>query len=265
MAISHPWDNIAGTDVDPDSPITTGLMTALVSRDDHHYDWIGKDFTPADNHNHDGVNSALIAQASAINLCVDPFPMTSGSDNEAEWLEWAAKGGGTTVQSKKGLLMQASGAFGRITLTGNDGYGDQALGSGADLVVALLVMPEGALSTGELRFGLSDGDNSNFMSGGRAIADWTDLPGPTRLWSFFPKSVGSFSTSFDLLVRVTSAFDAPLSVTAFTVNLGQTLSPMTFPVNGTLASHRYNQCGKGEVPWMDQQIMMDDAVFIAPS
>lgn len=51
---------IADGDIDPDSPITTGLMTKLRDNDIHLEEWLGKDYTAATNHTHDGVDSALL-------------------------------------------------------------------------------------------------------------------------------------------------------------------------------------------------------------
>lgn len=52
---------IADGDIDPDSPITTGLMTKLRDNDIHLEEWLGKDYTAATNHTHDGVDSALLS------------------------------------------------------------------------------------------------------------------------------------------------------------------------------------------------------------
>lgn len=51
---------ILDTSVDPDSPLDTTLMTALRDNDQHLEEWLGKDYTAATNHNHDGTNSAAI-------------------------------------------------------------------------------------------------------------------------------------------------------------------------------------------------------------
>lgn len=51
---------IADGDIDPDSPLTTGLMTKLRDNDLHLEEWLGKDFVASTNHVHDGVDSSLI-------------------------------------------------------------------------------------------------------------------------------------------------------------------------------------------------------------
>lgn len=59
---------IPDSDIDPESPITETLMTAL--RDDlqHLREWIGHGFTPAQAHSHDGIDSRLLAGNVAGNL-----------------------------------------------------------------------------------------------------------------------------------------------------------------------------------------------------
>ena len=54
------WTAIADTSVDADSPLDETLLTALRNNAEHLEEWLGKDYTAATNHNHDGVNSAAI-------------------------------------------------------------------------------------------------------------------------------------------------------------------------------------------------------------
>jgi hypothetical protein len=48
------------SDVDPDSPLTTTLMTQLRDNDVNAHEWIGGSYTPAIDHDHDGLNSKLL-------------------------------------------------------------------------------------------------------------------------------------------------------------------------------------------------------------
>ncbi|MEW6332088.1 MAG: hypothetical protein AB1560_11580 [Pseudomonadota bacterium] len=57
---SKNWTNIPDSDIDPDSPITVTLMTAIRDGMVHVYEWIGYGYTAAQAHDHDGVNSALL-------------------------------------------------------------------------------------------------------------------------------------------------------------------------------------------------------------
>jgi len=66
-APSKNWSNIADAQIDADSPLDTTLLTAI--RDDlvHIKEWLGKDYTAAQNHNHDGVNSSIASSFTSLN------------------------------------------------------------------------------------------------------------------------------------------------------------------------------------------------------
>lgn len=51
---------VADSDIDAGSPWSQDRATEFRDNDIHNYDWIGGSYTPALDHNHDGVNSALI-------------------------------------------------------------------------------------------------------------------------------------------------------------------------------------------------------------
>lgn len=69
MAVpSKNFTTIPDGDIDPESPITTSLMTALRDNDIHSYEWIGYGYTPAQAHDHDGVNSKLLPSVIMGNL-----------------------------------------------------------------------------------------------------------------------------------------------------------------------------------------------------
>lgn len=62
MAFTYAYATIADGAIDPDSPIDTALMTAIRNDIVYVYEYVGgKSYTPAEPHDHDGVNSALIA------------------------------------------------------------------------------------------------------------------------------------------------------------------------------------------------------------
>lgn len=64
-APSKNWSNITDQQVDADSPIDATLMAQI--RDDlvNLKEWLGNSYTAAQNHNHDGVNSASVVLADA--------------------------------------------------------------------------------------------------------------------------------------------------------------------------------------------------------
>jgi hypothetical protein len=61
-AITKTWTDIADAAVDPDSPLTTSLITALRDNAIWVREWLGYSFTGAavQDHNHDGTNSARV-------------------------------------------------------------------------------------------------------------------------------------------------------------------------------------------------------------
>lgn len=61
-AITKSFTTIADAAIDPDSPLTTSLMTALRDNAIHVREWLGASYVAGavQDHNHDGLNSALI-------------------------------------------------------------------------------------------------------------------------------------------------------------------------------------------------------------
>jgi len=66
VAPSKVFTVIPDGDIDPDSPLTTGLMTSLRDNDIHNEEWIGDGFTAAKDHDHDGVNSKTVVGTLAL-------------------------------------------------------------------------------------------------------------------------------------------------------------------------------------------------------
>jgi len=66
MAISHAWTEITTGQTDADSPLNQILMDAIRGNTYHNFDWIGKDYTPADNHDHDNVNSKSVVLGDGV-------------------------------------------------------------------------------------------------------------------------------------------------------------------------------------------------------
>lgn len=105
-AITKSWTDIADTAVDPDSPITTGLMTALRDNAINVREWLGAGFVAGavQDHNHDGVNSARVP--------IGPNLLRNGSfeDGEAGWTFVDFTGGShavSTAQRKDGAQSMA--------------------------------------------------------------------------------------------------------------------------------------------------------------
>lgn len=72
MALTYAWNNITAGMVDSDSPINQVLMDDIRENLIHNYEYIGGvTYTPAEDHDHDGVNSALTKLTSEVS----PYPM----------------------------------------------------------------------------------------------------------------------------------------------------------------------------------------------
>ena len=102
--LSEVWTTINPVQVAADQPINTTLMAAIRSDLIHNYEWIGKDYTPAVNHNHDGLNSALV---DTVNLNV-----LSGDEHlHAEANNEVFQANTTYVKKKEIKLGQVSGTL----------------------------------------------------------------------------------------------------------------------------------------------------------
>ena len=68
VAPSKVFTVLPNSDVDPDSPVSTNLMTSLRDNDIHLEEWLGDGFTAAQDHDHDGINSAKVDANDLLNL-----------------------------------------------------------------------------------------------------------------------------------------------------------------------------------------------------
>ena len=61
MALTYAWNTITAAQTDADSPLNQVLMDDIRENLIHNWEYIGgRDYVAADNHDHDGVNSALL-------------------------------------------------------------------------------------------------------------------------------------------------------------------------------------------------------------
>lgn len=68
-APSKNWTNIYDSQVDADSPIDTTLMTSIRDNLVHLREWLGGNYTPAVDHDHDGSNSkSVVLPDSSVTL-----------------------------------------------------------------------------------------------------------------------------------------------------------------------------------------------------
>lgn len=83
MAIpSEDFTVIPDGDVDPDSPVSTNLMTELRDNDIHLEEWLGDGFVAAIDHDHDGANSKKIDASNILNSAPKAFKDTNQSSQD---------------------------------------------------------------------------------------------------------------------------------------------------------------------------------------
>lgn len=64
-APSKNWSNISDSQIDADSPIDATLMAQIRDNLVNLKEWLGNSYAPAQNHDHDGINSANVLLADA--------------------------------------------------------------------------------------------------------------------------------------------------------------------------------------------------------
>lgn len=64
MALTYSWNTINASQCDADSPLDEVLMEAIRQNQIHLEEWLGQNYTAASDHDHSGVNSALVANLS---------------------------------------------------------------------------------------------------------------------------------------------------------------------------------------------------------
>ncbi len=115
-AITKSWTSVADAAIDPDSPITTSLMTALRDNDIYLREWLGASFYAGavQDHNHDGSNSARVDVGP--NLVRNP----SFEDGSAGWTLTNYTGGSNAISTSQRRHGAKSLAF-TSTSTANGG------------------------------------------------------------------------------------------------------------------------------------------------
>ena len=70
---------IADTKIDADSPTTEELMTWIRDNAEHLEEWLGKNYTAAVDHDHDGVNSKLVSVGASMKFLTPEVSKASGT------------------------------------------------------------------------------------------------------------------------------------------------------------------------------------------
>lgn len=140
-APTRAFTNIADGAIDPDSPIDTALMTAFRNNDEHLEEWIGKDYTAAQNHDHDGVNSkpvvgigdgAVSTSAKIVDGVVTASKIAASAISQSKLKTTTAAGSLFVSSSGAATYGLTGGTYSWWTAASNSifgfGVGDQAAG-----------------------------------------------------------------------------------------------------------------------------------------
>jgi hypothetical protein len=173
-AISKAWVTIADAAVDPDSPIDATLMTGLRDNDIHLREWLGFSFTAGavQDHNHDGVNSALVP--------VGANAVRNGSfeDGEGGWTFTNFSGGSHAISTSQHRHGAKSATFTSTVLA--NGGGDAVtnefmLVSEADLL-ALKFWLWASVANVSSKLEVSWYDNAKALISTTVVQSYTDTP-----------------------------------------------------------------------------------------
>ncbi len=83
---TYQWNGITASQTDAESPIDTALMEGIRQNLEHLREWLGESFTPAKDHDHDGINSKSVLLADSVvtvaklNLARGSFSASVGGD-----------------------------------------------------------------------------------------------------------------------------------------------------------------------------------------
>jgi hypothetical protein len=146
---SKSFTNIPDTAVDAESPLDTTLMTQIRDSLIHLEEWIGKNYTAAVDHDHDGVNSKLVSAIGddvITGLSIDRSTFSMFNDCiDISQHGWTSSGTPTLQSEVNGVIrMAASEAF--VT---NDTFFDLNSGN-----ITMEFKVKG--SSGEPKCGISD-------------------------------------------------------------------------------------------------------------
>lgn len=237
------WTTIDPADLVSGQPITADLLAALNGNITDVHDDIGTLSTPP--------------SYATPNLLVDFLPRTDGD-------HWVRFGAGITRPNKGDDGLSWSGASGQGIYMPVNARGSSTKNQFGknNWCASIMVRANGSLTTGELRFGLSDGSTSTYLTGGRASIAAADL---TTGWQRFFTIItdvpsGTPSTMLWFTIRVQNAFDGAMYLSCFNLCAGATElhPPMPCPVD--FGAHEYYGRYANNIPWLDRVITMDNAV-----
>ena len=175
---------------------------------------------PAAQHDHDGINSALL-QTPGGNL------VEQSSLNSSSATLWTRSGATLGSAAVGGMIFSSLGHYGYISLGGpSDGsyfHAEDAAGAGMEFNASIFMKASGALTTGALQFGLTDASTSTFATGASASVGYSRLSTSYARFYFRGTTASTFASGVWFLLRVTEAFSASVRVDCVQVTLGPLL------------------------------------------
>lgn len=263
-APTYAWATIADAEIDPDSSLTGDDLVALSHNLVHLREWIGYSyFAGAErDHDHDGVNSAIIAGGVGPNIIQNAMP-ESGSeegwtlsgvgDDDSLGHDWDGNGSAETAYQIMGSRAANKGMFGTTGTTST---------AGNDWVLSFFVRSAGATSGGTLRFGFADGSTSSYITGCRGDVTGTLI---TTSWQrFYMKLLAKGSnptTDLRLLMSVNGTIGSQFWTSGYMVHFGTFLMPFAFGPLEPSGNDDYTGLSE-DCPVWDRAISMTNAVAI---
>lgn len=256
-----PWTEIPPEDTDAESPMTAALISAIAQNNDHVYSWIGGSYTPAEDHDHRGVNSKHVFWPG--------YNWINGPTFYGQ--AWTEKG--LTLRSFGGYAGSNEGSLiSRGILRYEQNY--QLIGEGSHFVCSLMAKTDASLTAGKMLFGVTS-DDTSFLPG---CMFSVDFPRITTSWQRFWGSCWVEVEEADVPIRFSVVFDdgfsSAVEVSAFNMTPGKVLQFFQLDHMGTgsddtpdarESDHQFWVSAPYNVPIFDEAITMTNAVRLYPT
>ena len=260
-APTYSWTYLTDASLDPISTVAATTWRDM-NRDAIHCREIVLDtaaHTPTIAHDHDGLNSALIAPPSGnlIYVCKwnDEMDESPADDNVSF---------GNDARETAGAQLISAGDYVAVYVGRSGKYG--LFGAATKVVVSLFVRCIAPVSSGTLRFGLSDGSTTTYKTGCRAeIAASQITASWTRFWTVCTTTT-AFTSNAYMLTRVQTTFDDDVRADCPAATLGTQLAWWNVCPIETAKNHVYDYKLRDvsrKIPIFDWRVTMRDAVYIA--
>lgn len=269
------WVDITNAEIDSDSATKAGgVLTSLRDNNVHLMEVLvdDKSYSGPLPHDHrtDGTGGTALLIPSPNLLGSATFDVVGDS-------RWTTGGGwegsplgGSSYQRVKAVNGHA---YQQLGFSANGRQCFQP--AGAPMVLSLWVRATASLSTGNLRFGLSNGGTTSFVSGHRGQIAYSDLKlGWQRFYMILDGTTGAlrlpghatdYGTDIRFLMHLNVVFSDFIDVTAYMLTIGTTLQRFMWihPENIEL---NWDWIPKDAgIPLFGEAGSMNDAVLVTPS